>query len=55
MAQSMRSPEKVGRSSLCLCTALGLCEVDEVEDEGAVSLSLELSDSILVCSWMSSW
>ena len=27
----------------------------EVEDEGVDSLSLELSDSILPFSWMSSW
>ena len=46
-AQSNRSPEKVGRSSLCRCTALGLDEIviEDDEEEGA-SFFLELRDSI---------
>ena len=55
-AQSMRSPLNVGRWSLGSWMDLDLERVVvEVEDEGVDSLSLELSDSILPCSWMSSW
>ena len=47
VAQSIRSPEKVGKSSLCRCTALGLDEIKvEVAREEGTSFFLELRDSI---------